>query len=237
MSADAFLIEARDLRKSYRRGPEEVHALDGVTFTLSSGEVVALMGPSGSGKTTLLNVVCGWETPDEGEVRWSENGGWGGEDPGAFKSWRELAIVPQDIGLLEELSVRENVDLPQRLSGVSGSDAARRVDALLSAFGLDSYADRQPSETSLGEQQRIALARAMILSPRLFLADEPTGHQDAGWAQVVFRSLRWLASRGTCCLIATHSGEFLRYVDRVLAMRDGRLDGRLQEGEALSPDR
>jgi putative ABC transport system ATP-binding protein len=236
MSAGSLLIEARDLRKTYRRGPEEVHALDGVSFALSPGEVVALMGPSGSGKTTLLNVVCGWETPDTGEVRWSDDGA-SSRERSATKPWGDLAIVPQDIGLLEELSVRENVDLPQRLSGTTGPDAARRVEALLRAFGLDSYADRQPGETSLGEQQRIALARAMILSPRLFLADEPTGHQDAGWAQVVFRSLRWLAARGTCCLIATHSGEFLRYVDRVLAMRDGRLEGTTRISETLPPDR
>ena len=97
------------------------------------------------------------------------------------------------------------------------------MDQLLEVFGLEVYADRQPGELSLGEQQRVALARALILIPRLLLADEPTGHQDAGWARKVFRGFQWAASRGTTALIATHSREFLRFVDRVVLIRDGRL--------------
>src|SRR5438132_11001102 len=113
-SADGTLLDATDLRKSYRRGPEEVHALAGVSFSLRTGEVVALVGPSGSGKTTLLNVICGWERPDQGEIRWSGDGPQVAPDR---RPWRDLAIVPQDLGLLEELSVLENVELPLRLSG------------------------------------------------------------------------------------------------------------------------
>jgi ABC-type lipoprotein export system ATPase subunit len=217
---DATLLEARDLRKSYRRGPEEVHALAGVSFSLRVGEVVALVGPSGSGKTTLLNVICGWERPDGGDIRWADDGA-GARVPPDRRPWQDLAIVPQDLGLLEELSVLENVELPLRLSGRLDGEGRARAAALLEGFGLAAYAERQPGEVSLGEQQRIALARAMVVGPRLVLADEPTGHQDEGWAREVFRSFRDAASGGGTCLVATHSQEFLKYVDRVMSMRDG----------------
>jgi ABC-type lipoprotein export system ATPase subunit len=219
-----LLMEGRSLDKSYRRGPEEVHALRGAAFELRRGEVVALVGPSGSGKTTLLNLICGWEEPDGGSLRWAE----GREVPPASRPWSDVAIVPQDLGLIEELSVRENVELPLRLSGSLGDGGHERATALLRAFGLDGYADRAPREISLGEQQRVALARALIVVPRLLLADEPTGHQDAGWARTVFRSFRWAARRGTASLVATHSGEFLRFADRILAIRDGQISERTE---------
>ena len=216
----APVVELRDVHKRFRRGPEEIHALRGASFSLHRGEVVALVGPSGSGKTTLLNVLAGWEEPDEGRIAWAD----GTDRPPRSRPWSELAIIPQDLGLLEELSVRENVGLPVRLAAGrrrSSEAAERRVDALLRAFGLDGYVDRSPTEISLGEQQRVALSRALALRPTLLLADEPTGHQDAGWARVVFRAFRVAAGEGTGCLVATHSREFLRTVDRILAIRDG----------------
>jgi putative ABC transport system ATP-binding protein len=227
MSADGVLVEARDLRKSYRRGPEEVHALSGVNFVLRPGEVVALVGPSGSGKTTLLNVICGWEHLDRGEIRWS---GEGADLPAERRPWRDLAIVPQDLGLLEELSVMENVELPLRLSGRLDADGRSRAGTLLEDFGLSAYLERQPGEISLGEQQRVALARAMVMGPRLLLADEPTGHQDEGWARAVFGAFREAAVSGTSCLVATHSQEFLKQVDRVLSIRDGSIEASGRDG-------
>jgi len=233
-TADGVLFEARDLRKSYRRGPEEVRALAGVTFSLRVGEVVALVGPSGSGKTTLLNVICGWEHPDGGDVAWAGDGAGraGGRAAGraAVRPWSDLAIVPQDLGLLEELSVLENVELPLRLSHRLDQEGRTRAAALLDEFGLVAYSERQPGEISLGEQQRVALARAMVVGPRLLLADEPTGHQDEGWAREVFRAFREVAADGTTCLVATHSQEFLQHVDRVLSIRDGRIDAASAQG-------
>jgi len=213
------LVELREIRKSYRRGPEEVHALQGVSLSLRPGRVAALVGPSGSGKTTLLNVLCGWEKPDAGEIRWL---GRPGPDLVALQ-WKDLAVLPQDLGLMEELSIRENVELPLRLAGALGDRGRTRVQSMLEGFGLDLLADRGPVEVSLGEQQRTALARALALSPRLLLADEPTGHQDEGWARVVMRSLRLAAREGSACLVATHNPEALKYVDEVLAIRDGRV--------------
>jgi putative ABC transport system ATP-binding protein len=205
------VVAAVGLRKSYRRGPEEVRALRDVSLTLRAGEVVALVGPSGSGKTTLLNVVCGWERVDAGRL----------DRPGG-QGWDELAVVPQDLGLIDELTVAENVELPLWLRGRLQAGKPEAA-ALLERLGLAGNAGRLPAEVSLGERQRVALARAMVTGPRLLLADEPTGHQDAGWARAVFEAVRWLAGRGSCCLVATHSQEFLARVDRVLTIRDGRL--------------
>jgi putative ABC transport system ATP-binding protein len=211
------LVELHDIHKSYWRGPEEVHALRGVSLSLQARRVVALVGPSGSGKTTLLNLLCGWEHPDGGAILWQ------GREARtmADRPWRDLAVVPQDLGLLEELSIRENVELPLRLTGSLGPESRPRIQAMLDGFGLDQLADRSPTEVSLGEQQRTALARALVASPRLLLADEPTGHQDEGWGRVVMRSLRLAAREGTGCLVATHNPEAIKFVDEVVAIRDG----------------
>jgi ABC-type lipoprotein export system ATPase subunit len=219
-----LVVEAVGLRKSFRRGPEQICALRGATLTLRTGELLALVGPSGSGKTTLLNLLCGWEPPDAGRLTWAGSGQQTQLGSVANElTWDQLAIVPQSLGLIEELSVAENVELPLWLAGrLQRSDHAE-VGTLLVRFGLARHADRLPVELSLGERQRAALARAMVLTPRLLLADEPTAHQDADWARVVLDALRWLTRRGSCCLIATHSEEFLTLMDRVLTIRDGEL--------------
>jgi putative ABC transport system ATP-binding protein len=222
MSATAIaVIKAREVHKSYRRGPEEVHALRGVSLSVAEREVVVLVGPSGSGKSTLVNVLCGWEEPDRGEVVWP-GGQVGPKGSMADLPWAELAIVPQSLGLIEELSVRENVQLPLRLrSEGGGQDRAGRVEGLLSMFGLAELAERQPWEVSVGEQQRTALARALVLVPRLLLADEPIGHQDEGWGGRVLKAIRLVAERGVSCLVASHNPEAMNVADRVLRIRDG----------------
>lgn len=214
-----WLVDAKSLAKTYKRGAELVHALADATLELAKGEIVALVGPSGSGKTTLLNVLCGWERADRGTLRWS------GEpnDDMARLSWDEMAIVPQRLGLIEELSVAENIELPERLSTGIGDGLSERVTHLMVRLGLDHLAERLPSETSLGEQQRTALARALVLSPRLLLADEPAGHQDAGWAQSIFGVMQEEAARGTTCLVATHNQATIRFCDRTLRIEDGRV--------------
>lgn len=214
------VLEASGLSKSFRRGPEEIHALTGAELRVASGEVVALVGPSGSGKTTLLSVLAGWEAPDEGRISWLGKAVARPQD----LRWDEMAIVPQTLGLVEEMTVRENVELPVRLSPSPSEGLRERPERLLAAFGLSGLADRLPSEISLGEQQRSALARALVLAPRLLMADEPTGHQDVVWTRGVLRALVAAASEGTACLIATHHRAIVRYADRVLSIRDGRLE-------------
>jgi putative ABC transport system ATP-binding protein len=132
-------------------------------------------------------------------------------------------ITRQHLGLLDKLSIAENVDLPLRLGGREGWPDPDRLEVALRAFGLESMAHRMPWEVSLGEQQRTALARALVLTPKLLLADEPTGHQDAAWATGVMDGLRKACAAGTAVLVATHDDEVIAQIPKVLRMRDGRL--------------
>lgn len=214
---EAPIVLAVDgVSKSYGRGDEVVHALIDVHLTVRAGQIVGLLGRSGSGKTTFLNVVAGWERPDSGTIR----------RPGDARSvpgWDEIAVVPQKLGLLDELTVRENIEYPARLTGRL-PESAELIAELLDDLGLAELANRSPKETSLGEQQRAAFARALVLRPALLLADEPTGHQDRGFMRRVFETLERAAARGTTCLIATHDEGVLPYLDHVYAMADGRLE-------------
>ena len=201
------IVDVERVSKSYGA----VHALDDVSLTVESGELLALIGPSGSGKTTLLNLVAGWERADAGVIRWHA----------PHRGWGHLAVVPQAASLLPELSLLENVTLPLRVSaGAADPDAPRRH---LDALGLAELADRLPDELSHGEQQRGALARALVLRPDLLVADEPTAHLDGETTRMVLRVLRDAARGGTACLLATHDPEVLDAVDRAVPLRDGRL--------------
>ncbi len=214
---------ARSLTKTYRRGSEKVAALREATFDVRDGELVGLVGRSGSGKTTLVNIAAGWERPDSGSLSVV------GKDPARdVPSWDEVAVLPQQLGMIGELTVRENIEYPVRLTGRL-PELTWLIDELIDALGLHGLQDRYPSETSVGEQQRAGLARALVLSPRLLLADEPTGHQNAEWAEAMFRTLREATANGTACVAASHDESLLVYVDRVLAMSDGVLEA-LPEG-------
>ena len=210
------VLRLEAIAKSYRRGPETIHALQDISIEIYPGEMVALVGPSGSGKTTLLNVMCGWETPDSGTI---VRTGTDGADPLA---WTELGIVTQRLALLEELPAIENVELPLVLEDrldAEGHSTARDLMETLDVFHLQ---HRRPLQTSLGEQQRTAIARALVLAPALVLADEPTGHQDAGHAATVMSALREAATRGAAIVIATHDFSARSFCDRAIEMADGR---------------
>ncbi|HEX4868562.1 MAG TPA: ATP-binding cassette domain-containing protein [Acidimicrobiales bacterium] len=155
------------------------------------------------------------EAPDAGSVDLG-----GVALPVAGPSWREVALLPQSLGLLEELTVRENVTLPLRLDPVA---PAADVDGLLVGLGLDLLADRFPHEISLGEQQRTALARAAVVRPRLLLAHEPISHQNRAWAERTIEVIGELAAAGTACVLATHDELATAVAGRVLELRDGQL--------------
>lgn len=205
------------LVKTFHRGTESVHALAGVDLSVGSGEFVALAGPSGSGKSTLLALLCGWETPDSGTLNY--DGALAARGPETLE-WAELALVPQSLGLVPDLSLADNVLLPARLRGRPAGAEARAAD-LLADFGLAHLADRYPHQASLGEQQRVAVARALLLRPAVLLADEPTAHQDRASADRLLDEMAALAEEGAAVLIATHDEEAWARADRVLAMRDG----------------
>src|SRR6476659_6974845 len=160
-------------------------------------------------------LLAGWQTPDVGEIRYEPDG-----IPAASLPWRRLAFLPQRFGLLPELSVRENVEYPARIAGEL-DERRDSIEALLAALGLDELTDRPPHETSIGQQQRTALARALALSPDVLLADEPTSHQDAGWRDRVWELLEEAAGRGTASLIATHEEAARDHASRVWEIDKG----------------
>ena len=191
-----------------------MHALRGVSIQVAPGEVVALLGRSGSGKTTLLNCLLGWEHPDRGTV----------DVPGsgvpAEAPWSTIAVVPQRFGLLEELSLADNVAMPARLAGMDDPRGAA-LDTL-ETMRLAHLAERPPEEVSLGEQQRTASPRALVVRPAFLVADEPTGRLDEDLSVHVLATLREVcAARGTGVLIASHDPVVVASADRVVRLSDG----------------
>lgn len=214
----AVQLAATDVSKTYRRGREHVHALHRVSMTVRPGEIVALVGRSGSGKTTLLNCLLGWETPDSGTITTPTPSPRTRDQPRT--TWQDIAVVPQRFGLLEEITLLDNVALPAQLAGLPDPRTAAR-DAL-EAMSLGHLAGRSPSEVSLGEQQRTALARALVVRPTYLIGDEPTGRLDEDTSTYVLTALRDLcASAGTGALIASHDTTALTHADRVIRLEDG----------------
>ena len=192
----------------------ETRVLDGVDLEAVAGEVVALAGPSGSGKSTVVHLVAGFEEPQHGLVEVL------GRPPGPDPDWSRVAVVPQHHGLVEGLSVEDNVLLP----ALRRDPRATRPD-LLEALDLEALARRRVEETSLGEQQRAAVARSLVLDPRVVVLDEPTAHQDEAHVAQVLEALRRGADGGTAVLVATHDPVVLEASDRVVALVDGRTSG------------
>jgi putative ABC transport system ATP-binding protein len=224
----ATVLDVSGVTKGFTTPAGTTQVLAGVDLTLQAGEVVAVAGRSGSGKTLLLTIIAGWEDADGGTVTFPQANGSG-------RQWRDLALLPQSLGLLDELTVDENIRLPRRLdrsNGQTGSqtsgEAGPAVDAadpgeLMARLGIDHLAGRYPNQVSRGEQQRVALARAAVLSPRLLIADEPISHQNEGWAEAVMAVIADLSATGTACLLATHNALAFRSAHRVLHLTDGRL--------------
>ncbi len=219
------VVTVRGLEKRFAHGGEDVHALRGVSLDLHRGELGALIGRSGSGKSTLLMLLAGFLAPDAGTIDVSA----GPRRPSEL-GWSSLAFLPQRFGLLPELTVRENVELPSRLAGRL-DECVTAVDAILAGLGLVDLAGRLPHETSIGQQQRTALARALVLSPAILLADEPTSHQDAGWRDRVWALLEESASAGTSCLVATHEGTVREHASRVWEIEGGTITPATSDGE------
>ena len=226
MSPD-FKLCVEDLRKSFRDpagGALEV--LRGVSFALSAGEMAAVVGESGSGKTTLLHLIGGLEAADFGVARL---GGFDvtGASVSELARWRgrEVGFVFQAHNLLADLSAEENVALPLLVARRRMREALTEAREMLARVGLSARAAHAAGELSGGEQQRVALARALVTRPRLVLADEPTGNLDARTAEEVGALLLALCREARACvLLATHSERLARMCDRVLLLREGRLE-------------
>ena len=213
------MLELRHVSKQYARGA--VGAAD-VSLTVEPGQIIALFGPSGSGKTSILHIMGLLLEPDEGEV-WlaGERVDRLSERKAADVRSRLLGFVFQSFGLLPLLSGEENVAVSLRLLGIGGEGARTRVRNAMAAVGIAHRALHRPGEMSGGEQQRIALARALVHAPKVMLADEPTGELDTTTAGYVMDMLRRVARNGAAVVIATHDPIALDYVDTAYFVRDG----------------
>jgi putative ABC transport system ATP-binding protein len=213
-------VEARGLSRVYGTGPDAVHALREVDLSITAGEFVAIMGPSGSGKSTLLHLVGGLDRPDTGEVRIEgETLAELNDEALAHLRRRRIGFVLQFFNLFPLLSARENVAFPLLLDG--RGDALALADAALERVGLAERAKHRPGELSGGEQQRVAVARALVTKPAAVLADEPTGSLDSLAGEDVLRLLRTAADDGHAVLLITHHAPAAAYADRVVRLRDG----------------
>nr|WP_317797038.1 ABC transporter ATP-binding protein [Actinoplanes sichuanensis] len=220
------MVSVRDVHRRFGSGPATVHALRGVSFDVEAGTMVALVGRSGSGKTTLLNVVGGLDRPDEGSVVVDGAEVTALGEDGLSRLRRErVSYVFQTFGLIPVLSAAENVGAPLRLARTPTADREKRVALLLDLVGLADHADQRPGEMSGGQQQRVAIARALAASPRLLIADEPTGQLDAETGRSVMALLRAVVeSEGVTALVSTHDPVMMALADRVIRISDGRVD-------------
>jgi lipoprotein-releasing system ATP-binding protein len=219
-------LELRDVTRTFEQAGERLEVLRGVNFVVRPGELVALVGPSGAGKSTLLHVAGLLEAPTAGTVL--VNGEVAGDLDDASRTSlrrRTIGFVYQFHHLLPEFSALENVVIPQMLNGRSKSEASARAHSLLDRVGLGHRITHRPARLSGGEQQRVAIVRALANEPALLLADEPTGNLDPHTADDAFAMLTDLVrSSGVGALIATHNYDLAGRMDRVLRLRDGRVE-------------
>jgi putative ABC transport system ATP-binding protein len=210
--------------KSYGSGTAAVTALDGVTAAVGIGELLAITGRSGSGKTTLLHCLSGISTPDAGTVVFDGiDLAAAGESARTELRARRMAFVFQQLNLLPALTVAENVELPLVLRG-DNADAIRTASAnVLEQVDLDARRDAMPSDLSGGEQQRVAVARALISEPDIIWADEPTGALDTTMSTDIVKLLRLAVDAGRTVVVVSHSSDVADVADRVLVMSDGRI--------------
>ena len=219
------LLTVRGVHRTFGTGPTAVRALRDVSFEVEPGTMVAVVGRSGSGKTTLLNVIGGLDRPDSGTVTVDDIEVTALDEEGLSRLRRErVSYVFQTFGLIPVLSAAENVGAPLRLARTDPDEREHRVKLLLELVGLADHAGQRPGELSGGQQQRVAIARALAASPRLLIADEPTGQLDADTGRSVMALLRALVeAEGITALVATHDPLMMALADRVINIADGRL--------------
>ncbi|WP_153557237.1 ABC transporter ATP-binding protein [Roseimaritima sediminicola] len=220
------IIEAIDVTKTFGQSSVPVDAVRGIHLEIEAGEMVAIIGPSGSGKSTLLTLLGAIDAPTSGQILLE------GTDVASLDDTarttlrrRRIGFVFQAFNLLPTLTAVENVALPLELDGVAEKDALARAEAALEMVGLRPRRDHLPSMLSGGEQQRVAVARALVIQPALVLADEPTGNLDTASSQQVTDLLRELVDhQGQTVVLVTHDIEVARRADRIVTVRDGQID-------------
>ncbi|MFZ9394785.1 MAG: ABC transporter ATP-binding protein [Erythrobacter sp.] len=220
------VVQLRGLKRSFHQGDTVIEVLRGVDLDIMRGEIVALLGPSGTGKSTMLQAVGLLEGGFEGSIRIA------GEEAGALSTDERTRLRREHLGfvyqfhhLLPDFNARENVVMPQMIAGVDEAVAQGRASQLLTALGLGHRLDHRPSQLSGGEQQRVAVARALANKPMLVLADEPTGNLDEHTAdRVLGQFLELVRGEGSAALVATHNERLAAKMDRVVRLHEGVLE-------------
>jgi len=224
VTSESYVVRAVNVDRTFKLADLEVRAVRDVSLEIPEGQFIAIVGRSGSGKTTFLNILAGLDRPTNGSVfigdaeisRYSE-----GQLTGLRR--HTVGFVFQSFGLLPLLSAAENVELALRIAGVGLRERGERTSELLEQVGLTGRADHRPYELSGGEQQRVAVARALANNPQILIADEPTGELDSTTAEQTFNLLRGVAERGVTVITATHDPFVMEHVDRIEELADGRL--------------
>ncbi|MBM3291277.1 ABC transporter ATP-binding protein [Candidatus Bathyarchaeota archaeon] len=221
-----YLIHTENLSKFYDVGSVKYNALQGVDISVGYNELAAIVGPSGSGKSTLLHLIGGLDRPSSGIVRVEGNNlsELSEQDLADYRS-KKVGFVFQFFNLIPYLSAQENLELSMSIARINKKERKTRALELLKVFGLESLAKKKPTELSGGEQQRTAIARALVNSPSLILADEPTGNLDTASSIVVMDAFRELIEkRKVSVIMVTHNHELMKYCDRIIKLRDGKLE-------------
>ncbi|HET7145050.1 MAG TPA: ABC transporter ATP-binding protein [Anaerolineales bacterium] len=220
-----WVIEARNITKTYKMGEFNVEALRNVSFTIERGEVLSIMGPSGSGKSTMMNTLGCLDRPTSGEyILDGESVGEMNDDQLASVRNRKVGFVFQSFNLLSRLTALGNVELPLRYAGLT-EGRRERARAALEAVGLGDRMTHRPYELSGGQQQRVAVARAIVNDPAMIMADEPTGNLDSKVGREIMSLLLNLnKDRGTTLIIVTHDAAIAEQTQRVIRLRDGELE-------------
>jgi putative ABC transport system ATP-binding protein len=215
-------IEVVNLVKTYRMGGEVVHALDGVSFAIESGEMVAIVGASGSGKSTLMNILGCLDRPTSGQyfLDGKDVSRLSGNQLARIRN-RNIGFVFQNFNLLPRMSALENVEVPLLYCGLSG--AKKRAKSALERVGLADRSGHEPNQLSGGQRQRVAVARALVNSPTILLADEPTGNLDSKTGKDIMALFHQLNSQGVTLIIVTHDHDIADQCKRSIVLRDGKI--------------
>lgn len=220
-----MLIQTTDLWKIYQVGSEEVQALRGITTNIEKGEYLAIMGPSGSGKSTLMNLIGCLDTPTRGEYILNNRRVSGlNDDELAYIRNKEIGFVFQTFNLLPRATALHNVELPLIYNGTNSKNRTKKAMDALELVDLGDRVTHKPNQLSGGQRQRVAIARALVNSPSILLADEPTGNLDTATSYEIMDLLSRLHKEGNTVIVVTHEKDIADYADRVLFIRDGKIE-------------